>query len=91
MSIINLVVNGGFETGDLAPWTASNTTISSEFSHSGNFSARFQGGPVVSFIAQFVPVNPGEGLELLASFAKVGFSPAAPVTIQVFYFDESIS
>src|SRR4051812_45296070 len=87
MSIQNLIINGGFETGTLVPWTSSNTTVTNLFSHSGTFSARLQGGPITSYIAQFVPVTPGVSYELLISLAKVGVQPAAPVVIQVFYFD----
>ncbi|WP_313894937.1 NTTRR-F1 domain [Psychrobacillus sp.] len=87
MTIQNLVINGDFETGTLSPWISDNATITNQYSHSGFFSARLQGGNVVSFIAQTVSVNEGEGFELLVSLAKVGFSPAAPVQIQVIYLD----
>ena len=87
MTIQNLIVNGSFETGVLSPWVGMNATITSQYSHSGFFSARLQGGNVVSFIAQTVPVNVGEGFEFLVSLAKVGFAPAAPVQIQVIYLD----
>jgi hypothetical protein len=87
MTIQNLIVNGSFETGTLAPWVSANTTITNLFSHSGTFSARLQGGPITSYIAQFVSVTPGDSFEFLISLAKVGVLPAAPVVLQVFYFD----
>jgi hypothetical protein len=87
MSIQNLIINGGFETGTLTPWSSANTTVTSQFSHSGSFSARFQSSPFTSFIGQFVPLNPGERIEVLASFAKVGTAPSTPVFIQVTFYD----
>ncbi|WP_328128589.1 NTTRR-F1 domain, partial [Priestia megaterium] len=58
MSIQNLIINGGFETGTLTSWSSANTTVTSQFSHSGSFSARFQSSPFTSYIGQFVPLNP---------------------------------
>ncbi|MEH7521557.1 NTTRR-F1 domain, partial [Priestia megaterium] len=87
MSIQNLIINGGFETGTLTPWTSANTTVTSQFSHSGSLSARFQSSPFASYIGQFVPLNPGESMEVLASFAKVGTAPSTPVFIQVTFYD----
>lgn len=87
MSIQNLIINGSFETGKLTPWSSANTTVTSQFSHSGSFSARFQSSPFTSFIGQFVPLNPGERMEVLASFAKVGTAPSTPVFIQVTFYD----
>ncbi|WP_454871121.1 NTTRR-F1 domain [Priestia megaterium] len=87
MSIQNLIINGSFETGTLTPWTSANTTVTNQFSHSGSFSARFQSSPFTSYIGQFVPLNPGESMEVLASFAKVGTAPSTPVFIQVTFYD----
>jgi len=87
MTVQNLIINGGFETGTLSPWAGINATISMQYSHSGFFSTRLQGGNTVSYIAQIVPINPGEGFEFLVSLAKVGLAPAAPVIIQVIYLD----
>ncbi|MCM3644915.1 NTTRR-F1 domain, partial [Priestia aryabhattai] len=87
MSIQNLIVNGGFETGTLSSWITTNTTIDSQYSHSGFYSARLQGGATFSYISQFVPVEPGERLEVLASLATIGQAPAIFITIQVFYYD----
>lgn len=87
MTVQNLIINGGFETGTLSPWAGINATISMQYSHSDFFSARLQGGNTVSYIAQIVSINPGEGFEFLVSLAKVGLAPAAPVIIQVIYLD----
>ncbi|MFB5761484.1 NTTRR-F1 domain [Paenibacillus medicaginis] len=59
MPIQNRIVNGGFESGTLFPWITMNAVVTSQFSHSGMFSARLQGGPVISYLAQFVPANSG--------------------------------
>jgi hypothetical protein len=87
MSIQNLIINGGFETGTLTSWSSTNTTVTSQFSHSGSFSARFQSSPFTSYIGQFVPLNPGARMEVLVSFAKVGTAPSTPVFIQVTFYD----
>lgn len=87
MSIQNLIINGSFETGTLTSWISANTTVTSQFSHSGSFSARFQSSPFTSYIGQFVPLNPGESMEVLASFAKVGTAPSTPIFIQVTFYD----
>ncbi|MED1525643.1 NTTRR-F1 domain [Bacillus licheniformis] len=91
MSFQNLIVNGEFETGTLFPWSGVNTTITSQFSHTGYFSARFLGGTVTSYIAQFVSARAGEGNEFLVSLAREGFLPAPSVTIQVTYFDSQFN
>jgi len=87
MSFQNLIINGGFETGTLTSWSPANTTVTSQFSHSGSFSVRFQSSPFTSYIGQFVPLNSGERMEFLASFAKVGTTPSTPVFIQVTFYD----
>lgn len=87
MSIQNSVVNGSFEAGSLSPWAGQNAAVTTQFSHSGFWSATLLGGATVSFIAQFVPVDEGEGLEFLVSLAKSGILPSPQVQIQVSYFD----
>ena len=56
MSFNELIVNGSFETGTFAPWTPSNATITSLFSHSGFFAAQLAGGATNAFIFQFDPI-----------------------------------
>lgn len=55
----NIVRNAGFESG-LSPWVASNASITQQYTHSGNYSARLDGGQETAFIAQYVtPVIAG--------------------------------
>ncbi|MEC1538283.1 hypothetical protein P9D55_20310 [Bacillus sonorensis] len=67
------MVNGGFETGTLAPWVGVNTTVTSEFSHSGFFSARLFGGTFTSYITQFV----GGRSRISCLFGENGISSGA--------------
>ena len=71
MGINNLIINGGFETGTLTPFIATNTFIDSLQSHTGYWSARFPGGNSTSSLVQSVPVTPGTKLELLVSLSKI--------------------
>ncbi len=61
----NLVVNGGFETGDFTGWTLSDSTYTSvtstpAFVHSGNYGVAygFVGGD--NFLYQTITTTPGE-------------------------------
>src|SRR4051812_22535412 len=59
----DLVVNGGFETGDFTGWIQSGDTVSTKVNtfipHTGNFSV--QAGPATSlgFLSQTLPTTPG--------------------------------
>jgi hypothetical protein len=89
VSIQNVLINGGFETGSIVPWNASNTVITSQFSHTGAYSARLQGGAVTSYISQYFLAAPGNGIEFLASFAKVGANPSIPIVVQIYFLSSS--
>ncbi|WP_089283844.1 NTTRR-F1 domain [Anaerovirgula multivorans] len=91
MSFNELIINGGFETGAFPPWIASNVTITNLLSHSGFFSAQFASGNINAFISQFVPVNPGERYEFLASLGKIGPTPNPLVSISIAFFDEDFN
>jgi hypothetical protein len=69
----NLIVNGGFETGDFTGWTISgagtlNTDygISTVVPHSGTYSAWFGDPDGLTYISQVIPTTPGQEYE--ASF-----------------------
>jgi len=44
-----IVVNGGFETGQLTPWVAEKFVVGSGWSHSGNYAAAMAGGGYEEF------------------------------------------
>ncbi|MGG4412286.1 NTTRR-F1 domain, partial [Niallia taxi] len=90
MSLLNLISNGGFETGNLNGWiTSSNATTTNQFSNSGTYSALLPQGTETSYIGQFVPASPGDALELNLSLARPGSLPAPAVLIQIFFFNAS--
>jgi hypothetical protein len=87
MSIKNLVVNGGFETGSLNPWIALNAAITTISTHSGFYAAVLEGGAVNAVLAQDVPVEAGESYELIVSLAKAGAEPNPLVMVTISYYD----
>lgn len=87
MSFNNLIVNGGFETSLLSPWTGLGAEVTAAFSHTGIFSVQLSGDTVNAFIAQSVPATPGQTFEFLASLAKIGPLPSPNVGIVITYFD----
>lgn len=63
----NLLLNGGFETGDFTNWTVSGPTLPSVVSdpHTGSFSTSFTGsGPLLNWIGQSISVNSGWNYEV---------------------------
>jgi hypothetical protein len=92
--INNRIVNGGFESGQLLPFSftgggSSGVTIVSGNSHSGPFSARISGGSSTITLSQRVPVSPGENFEFFVSLAKVGSNTSPPITISITYTDSN--
>ncbi|MDY0410350.1 NTTRR-F1 domain [Virgibacillus soli] len=86
MAINNLLLNGGFEDGNLDNWSATNTTIS-DHSHTGNFSARFRCIGSAS-LSQTVPISNGRNYQLLISLAKSGILPAPSLVLRVTFLNE---
>ncbi|SEO96625.1 hypothetical protein SAMN04488134_1253, partial [Amphibacillus marinus] len=87
MSIQNLILNGGFETGNLTGWISSNTNVVTSQSHSGLFSARFANSTVPALISQTVSAKSGEAFEFIGSFAKFTNAPSPIIEIQLVFLD----
>lgn len=81
----NLIINSGFETGTLAPFTGLNVLIQSNNSHSGKYSAIFPGGLRESKLMQSVPIVPGSRLQFIVSLSKGDEKPGPPITLGIAY------
>lgn len=87
----NRIINGGFETGSIYPFSASNVFITNTNSHLGVFSAQLVGGVMNSYLAQFVSISPHETFKFFASFTKIGSSISPPIRIVIAYYDASFN
>jgi hypothetical protein len=88
--ITNRIVNGGFETGSLLPFSGSNVSISS-IRHSGPFSAMFLGGTSEGRLTQLISVVPGESFEFFTSIVKIGNAASPRVSIVISYLDNELN
>lgn len=78
----NLMVNPGFETGDLSGWTGSNATVVSGIAHSGNYSAKVTdvlAGGLFGYVDQY-PVG--------GSWAAGIASPGETVTVSTWLMSD---
>ncbi|WP_179134083.1 NTTRR-F1 domain [Halobacillus massiliensis] len=91
MTIENRIINGGFETGSLAPWNGFNANVTSTASHSGQYSAQLILPSSLGFINQIVNASPGESFEFLASFARVTAAPSPRIQINVVFYDAMLN
>lgn len=84
----NLIVNGGFETGDLTGWSSAYTEINSQFVHTGRYSAQFANTIPFAFLAQMVPVTAGQSLAFQVSLGTVGIEPSPQVSMQILFVND---
>ncbi|WP_338422612.1 NTTRR-F1 domain [Bacillus atrophaeus] len=81
----DVIVNGGFETGNLTGWASANTSVINTFAHSGRYSAQFISSQPYAFLGQIVPVVSGQSLIFIVSLGRIGNNPSSQVTIQILF------
>ncbi|WP_432681317.1 NTTRR-F1 domain [Bacillus velezensis] len=87
MAIGNLIVNGGFESGDLTGWDAANAAINSTFAHSGTYSAQFLIETNAASLSQIVPVTVGLVYHFQVSLGTIGTASNPQVNLQILYLN----
>ena len=78
-SAAELVVNGGFETGDFTGWSLSgnitNTGVDPGFAYSGHFGAKLGSVGADGFLSQLLPTVPGSNYVLSDVLENLGGTP----------------
>ncbi|PYG85785.1 hypothetical protein LY28_03205 [Ruminiclostridium sufflavum DSM 19573] len=88
MAIRNLVVNGDFNTGSLSPWGGVNSSITTQYRHTGLFAVLMENKDTPSVISQTINGTFSEGFEIVASVKKTGNLPNPQVAVVLTYFDK---
>ncbi|WP_436231572.1 NTTRR-F1 domain [Bacillus velezensis] len=83
----NLIVNGGFESGDLTGWDVANATVNSIFAHSGTYSAQFLIETNTASLSQIVPVTVGQAYHFQVSLGTIGTASNPQVNLQILYLN----
>ncbi|MGA3761150.1 NTTRR-F1 domain [Bacillus velezensis] len=86
LAIGNLIVNGGFESGDLTGWDVANATVNSIFAHSGTYSAQLIETNTAS-LSQIVPVTVGQAYHFQVSLGTIGTASNPQVNLQILYLN----
>lgn len=89
MTVSNLIINSGFETGTLEGWTARNVSVTTVSPHTGRYSAFFPSGSTNSFLEQTVSIEPGQNFQLLVSLSKSGALPNPELNLSVTFLNEA--
>ncbi|MFS0566840.1 NTTRR-F1 domain [Brevibacillus invocatus] len=84
---MNLINNGGFETGSLWPWQGMNASIHSMHLQTGYFCAELAGGMIKASIQQIVPVEPHVSYLFSMSIAKSQISGAPLMSMFLLFLD----
>lgn len=91
--IQDLIENGRFELGSIAPWKGVNARVISKTRPrvDGVYCAALKGGNIDASIEQLVNVLPGETYQFIASLAtdKKGYSPPLSITLE--FLDENLN